>query len=44
MAPDIYEALLREAWSRRNGRSVRLVGLGVRLAPPDDDPQLPLPL
>jgi len=44
MNPGIYEALLREAWSRRNGRTVRLVGLGIRLAPPDDDPQLPLPL
>jgi len=44
MDDSIYESLLGEAWSRRRGRAVRLVGLGVRLAPPDDDPQLPLPL
>jgi len=44
MDPAIYESLLREAWSRRDNRAVRLVGLGIRLSPPDDDPQLPLPL
>jgi len=43
MDDDVFQSLLREAWSRRNNRAVRLVGLGVRLTPPNN-PQLPLPL
>jgi DNA polymerase IV len=31
--PAIFEELLREAWSRAGGRSVRLIGTGVRFVP-----------
>ncbi|CAN5243363.1 DNA polymerase IV [soil metagenome] len=30
----VYPGLLREAWERRNDRGVRLLGVGVRFAPP----------
>lgn len=34
--PKTYEELLEEAWSRREGRSVRLIGAGVRFMPLGD--------
>ncbi len=34
--PSVYERLLEEAWSRRKGRSVRLIGAGVRFASEGD--------
>lgn len=33
---DTYQTLLEEAWSRRRGRTVRLIGAGVRFTPPGD--------
>jgi DNA polymerase-4 len=38
----VYLELLTEAWSRGNGRPVRLFGLGVRLLDEKDDPQMEL--
>jgi len=32
----VYDQLLEEAWSRREGRTVRLIGAGVRFVPQDD--------
>jgi DNA polymerase-4 len=37
---DIYTALLQEAWTRGQGKSVRLFGIGVRLVDEKDDPQM----
>ncbi len=39
-----YRALLLEAFSRRNGKSVRLMGIGVRFEPETEETQLLLPL
>ncbi len=36
----VYEDLLREAWSRGNNRSVRLLGVGVRFEDPREREQL----
>ncbi len=33
VSPDTYARLFEEAWSRREGRGVRLIGAGVRFAP-----------
>lgn len=38
----IYEALLREAWERGQGKAVRLLGVGVRFADPEDGAQMDL--
>lgn len=40
MAMDVYRILLEEAWSRGGGKSVRLFGIGVRLADEKEDPQM----
>lgn len=40
--PDIFRQLLEQGWDRRKGRSVRLLGVGVRFADPDDPKQLDL--
>lgn len=40
----VYEELLREAWSRGDGKSVRLIGAGVRFADVKEDPQMDLEL
>ncbi|MGJ8677844.1 MAG: DNA polymerase IV [Akkermansiaceae bacterium] len=37
---DIYRSLLHEAWSRGQGKPVRLVGIGVRLIDEEDDLQM----
>lgn len=39
-----YEELLREAWSRGEGKAVRLIGVGVRFAEVKEDPQMDLEL
>lgn len=38
----IYEHLLREAWNRGQGKSVRLLGVGVRFRDPEEKEQLDL--
>ncbi|MDX1706567.1 DNA polymerase IV [Pseudidiomarina sp.] len=43
-SPSIFYQLLREAWDRRDGRGVRLIGLSVALPDPDDQLQLELEL
>ncbi len=40
----VYEELLHEAWGRGGGKAVRLIGVGVRFADPDDGAQLDLGL
>ena len=40
----VYEELLHEAWGRGGGKPVRLIGVGVRFADPDDGAQLDLGL
>ena len=40
----VYEELLREAWSRGEGKAVRLIGAGVRFVDVSEDPQLDLEL
>lgn len=42
MDPEIYQELLAEAWKRRAGQPVRLLGLGVRFRAPLDPTQLDL--
>jgi len=37
---EVFRLLLDEAWSRGDGKSVRLFGIGVRLVDEKDDPQL----
>ena len=44
IAPSIFYSLLREAWDRRQGRTVRLIGLSVTLPDPDSAKQLELDL
>lgn len=44
ISPSIFYSLLREAWDRRHGRSVRLIGLSVTLPDPDSAKQLELDL
>jgi len=41
---EVYRALVGEAWSRREGRAVRLLGVGVRFADPEPGAQLDLDL
>lgn len=43
-SPSLFYQLVREAWERRNGRSVRLIGLSIALPDPDDQLQLELEL
>lgn len=38
----VYTTLLADAWSRGNGKPVRLFGMGVRLQDEEDDPQMEL--
>lgn len=38
--PEVFEALLAEAWKRARGRSVRLLGVGLRFAEPEAECQL----
>ena len=40
----IYRALLEEAWSRGEGKEVRLIGAGVRFADPVSEDQMSLGL
>ena len=40
----VYGELLQEAWKRGGGKAVRLIGVGVRFADPDDGAQLDLGL
>ena len=42
--PEICRELLAEAWSRGNGKSVRLIGVGVRFSNPESTEQLRLEL
>ena len=42
--PEVYRELLEEAWSRRDGKAVRLIGAGVRFADPLSGDQLRLEL
>lgn len=44
VSPSVFYTLLREAWERRHGRSVRLIGLSVTLPDPDSSRQLELNL
>lgn len=44
ISPSIFYALLREAWDRRQGRGVRLIGISVTLPDPDSAKQLELEL
>lgn len=44
ISPSIFYSLLREAWDRRQGRTVRLIGLSVTLPDPDTAKQLELEL
>ncbi len=44
VSPSLFYQLVREAWERRNQRSVRLVGLSVALPDPDEQLQLELEL
>lgn len=43
-SPSLFYQLVREAWERRKGRGVRLIGLSVALPDPDDQLQLELDL
>lgn len=43
-SPSLFYQLTREAWDRRQGRSVRLIGISVALPDPDDQLQLELEL
>lgn len=40
--PETCRQLLEQGWDRRKGRAVRLLGVGVRFADPDDPQQLDL--
>lgn len=40
MSEEVFKLLLDEAWSRGEGKSVRLFGIGVRLVDEKDNPQL----
>ncbi|MDF1814732.1 MAG: hypothetical protein P1V20_21180, partial [Verrucomicrobiales bacterium] len=40
--PETYRTLLREAWNRGNGKSVRLIGAGVRFVPEDEADEVQL--
>lgn len=42
MEPEIYGALLAEAWQRGGGKPVRLLGVGVRFREPEEKEQLEL--
>lgn len=44
VSPSVFYALLRDAWDRRHGRGVRLIGLSVTLPDPDSSRQLELNL
>lgn len=44
VSPSVFYSLLREAWERRQGRGVRLIGLSVTLPDPDSSKQLELEL
>lgn len=44
MDGETYRELLAEAWSRGNGKAVRLLGAGVRFADPENSNQLELKL
>jgi DNA polymerase-4 len=37
--PEVFEALLNEAWNRGDGRAVRLLGVGVRFRDPEEKRQ-----
>jgi len=42
--PEVFEALLAEAWQRGGGKPVRLLGVGVRFRDPEESSQLELPV
>lgn len=44
ISPSVFYSLLREAWERRQGRKVRLIGISVTLPDPDTSRQLELDL
>ena len=44
MNSDTFEELLAEAFARGGGKAVRLVGVGVRFADPDEGSQMQLDL
>jgi DNA polymerase-4 len=41
---EVFQSLLEEAWSRGEGKAVRLIGAGVRLVEPVETPQMDLGL
>ncbi len=43
-SPSLFYQLIREAWDRRGGRNVRLIGISVALPDPDEQLQLELDL
>ena len=44
LSAEVFQSLLEEAWSRGEGKAVRLIGAGVRLADPVETPQMDLEL
>ncbi|WP_113906839.1 DNA polymerase IV [Aliidiomarina celeris] len=44
VSPSLFYQLLKEAWTRANGRGVRLMGVGITLPDPDENRQLELDL